>query len=120
MFGGRDTVLQFAFWIFYAGRVWEESVQFCVQGFSAYFAQFWNKLDVLTLIVNAVALVMRLWETFYGKANVGHTHLQTCRTQAANERWPSAGEIQACLIGRVVELPITQAVVVLSIHGGPI
>ena len=61
-----QEALEITFWICYLGRVLEEIRQAIGQkSVTAYTSIFWNKVDILLMLMNSIALILRIYETFY-------------------------------------------------------
>lgn len=57
--------LELVFWVCYAGRVIEETSQFLGSTPSVYFSQFWNRVDLTLVLVNSIALGLRVYDLLH-------------------------------------------------------
>jgi hypothetical protein len=55
-----------AFTLFILGRVFEEALQICRDGLHYYLGSFWNRVDILMLILQSTAIVLRVCLSFMG------------------------------------------------------
>jgi hypothetical protein len=90
------------FWSFYAGRWFEELAQICNDGVRNYLSSFWNRIDMLLLLVQSSAFGLGVLRYQLDDANPPSQEYTASKTRVdlVNPHHPSLQQVQFDLMVR--------------------